>query len=200
MTDEDLSYAPGPWPASGDHLIVSGGDGHHNAWIPGYGDPFAHIEGYKRAGDLVWVAIEPNPRAAGIDYLVYPMIFLYRHFVELSLKDIIATGSHLEGGPGAFPAGHGLSELWAQARCLIERIEGAYVKSDLDAMAPLIAEFARIDGGGTAFRYPLGRDGNPSLPGIQTLDLAAFHQGIEKMAAFFDGCRSQFGEYERNLG
>ena len=74
--------------------------GNHNARIPGYSDLFAHIEGYKRAADLVWAAIKPNPRAAGIDYLVYPMIFLYRYFVELSLKDIIATGSHLEGGPG----------------------------------------------------------------------------------------------------
>ena len=62
------SYTPGPRPAPGDRSVVHGGDGCHNVSIPSRGSLLGHIEGYKRAGDLAWAAIEANPRTAEIYY------------------------------------------------------------------------------------------------------------------------------------
>lgn len=188
-----------PWPQKGDHLIANDGLWIYNAWLPGISDLFPHIEGYKRAGDLIWQEIEKNPRGAGIDFLVYPMVFLYRHYTELSIKDIIALGRHLEGSCRGFPTHHRLRELWDEARALIDRIEhGAYYK-DIEAMGVLITQFDLIDNGSYAFRYPTTKNQQPSLPGIEYLNLAVFREGIEKMGAFFEGCRAQFEYYTDNL-
>jgi len=188
-----------PWPKQGDQLIAETGSRHYDAWISGHSDLFAHVEGYKRAADLVWAQIEENPRLAGIDYLVYPMVFLYRHYVELSIKDIISLGNYLEHEPATFPAKHGLKELWKVARDLIERIGPGCTTETLDAMTELISQLDAIDPESFAFRYPMTKKWTPSLSGLGNLNLELLHEGMEKMASFFEGAHSMFTEYKSHL-
>ena len=53
------------------------------------GDPrswFAALSnGYKKAGDLLVEEADGNR-----NFIVYPIIFCYRHFVELSIKGLLA--------------------------------------------------------------------------------------------------------------
>lgn len=78
----------------------------------------------------------------------YPILFCYRHGLEVSLKSLV---------PGA-PRQHGLADLWAT---LQPRLAGQYPAGQLAWLNDRIAEFEHVDPRSTAFRYadavPSGR-------------------------------------------
>ena len=78
----------------------------------------------------------------------YPILFCYRHGLEVSLKSLV---------PGASRQ-HGLAGLWA---ALQPRLAGQYPAGQLARLGDCIAEFEQVDPRSTAFRYadavPAGR-------------------------------------------
>src|SRR6266849_9877987 len=92
--DEELTSSPPP--RKGD-LLFRGDlpDWHNNACLNvmhGY-DQIGYTEGYRRGARLLVEYVAENARDQ--DYLVYPIIFLYRHHIELALKNIIVRGPYL---------------------------------------------------------------------------------------------------------
>jgi len=55
------------------------------------GDDYACREGYRRGAQILVQAVGEKERDQ--DFLVYPIFFLYRHYVELVLKEIIKAGT-----------------------------------------------------------------------------------------------------------
>jgi hypothetical protein len=127
--------------------------------------------GYKRAADMLIERVQKEQITFDINTLVFPIVFLYRHYLELRLKSIIKEGYAIEGQ--AVPEKHmhhDLSRLWNKANELrikakveIEEKDQKFVRSCLD-------EFSKIDPFSQAFRYPTikkrkGKPGTePSLP------------------------------------
>jgi len=70
----------------------------------------------------------------------YPILFCYRHGLEVSLKSLV---------PGA-TRHHGVADLWA---ALLPRLAGHYPAGQLAWLADRIAEFEHVDPCSTAFRY-----------------------------------------------
>lgn len=73
----------------------------------------------------------------------YPILFCYRHALELYLKALIPKGRH----------GHRLSDL---AQSLKPHIEGRYPADQVAWLLDRISEFDRLDPKSTVFRYPDG--------------------------------------------
>jgi len=161
MTDVDSTEKTQPWPQKGDSLFGEGELWIFNAVIRGDRRFLAYIEGYKRAGDGIWEGIERNPSSAGVDYLVFPMIFTYRHYIELSIKDVLAEGKFLDSTFPEFPPHHKLRELWTMAKGTIKQIGPDVSDVDLDAMTALVDELDRLDRESFAFRYPITKKGQP---------------------------------------
>jgi hypothetical protein len=132
-------------------------------------------------------------------FLSFSNDFLYRHHIELSIKDILVEGHFLEPSCPSFPQHHRLKQLWELARKTIEKVSPDAPKDDLDAMANLINELEGMDRESFAFRYPTTKGGAPSLPSVSDINLATFKDGIEKMASFLEGCREQFATYKDGL-
>src|SRR5579859_6702346 len=85
---DNLTDTP-PLPRKEDQLFRGDlPDGRNNAMlhVRADGNALAYIEGYRRGAELlVQYAVEHGDQ----DFLVYPIIFLYRHHIELILKRII---------------------------------------------------------------------------------------------------------------
>src|SRR5437016_3000297 len=64
----------------------------------------ARAWGFKRAADIL--ASHVLATFAAGDLLIYPIGFLYRHQLELNLKDIILRANELLGEPVKFKAVH----------------------------------------------------------------------------------------------
>ncbi len=151
-----------------------------------------YVEGYRRAA----TALYDHAASTGSspDYFVFPIAFLWRHHLELALKDIISIGRTLEGEPRGFPAGHRLLDLWAAAREHIVKC-GDPAAPELTNVEENIREFENIDPWADGFRYPLNRDQTArSLPNAPDyVNLRVLHEGMEALANFFSGVRSELG-------
>ena len=125
---------------------------------------------YKAAADLLVEQSMEN----GVDALVHSAMFLHRHYLEIGIKDLIVPLLGYYEEPYSPPKVHDLTHLWREARALMEREWNAHQHlSDYDAIQARVSEFHQIDRDSTAFRYPVSRDGEPSLQGLADHQQAA---------------------------
>ena len=190
MADLELN-----WPKKGDQLFRADlPDWQHTAqtgqnW---YSDDIGHwhdyVFGYREAAKrVIQGAIGQDPRGM-LDVLVYPVVFLYRHHVELALKTIIRVGRRYNDEEQEDLGQHGLTSLWQKARKIIEEHWHKDSNGEVDATEKLILELDKIDPGSFAFRYPEKRDGSKTLPGPVQANLRHFGEIAERMSNFLDSC------------
>lgn len=137
----------------GSPLFASGRDWRNNACVESYGSFYAYVEGYRLAADLIVQSVMDGGRSQ--DLLVYPAAFLYRQYLELSLKDMIQSGRQLVDAGDDSPHGHRLNYLWQEVKRVFGCVDGLSPIPDVALIDRIIAEFDALDPGSTAFRYPL---------------------------------------------
>jgi hypothetical protein len=163
--------------------------------------------GYKEGGDrLVRTSMEDR---AHQDALVYPTVFLYRQYLELSLKQLIREGNRLletpfKWGPVGFPTNrwsHNLLEFWDRACIvLLQEISAEYEDlkisdQDLAIVRDLLAQFVEQDPGSYAFRYPTDQKNAPSFPDLHVINVRNLAEVMAKIAVFFDGAATAIAVY-----
>lgn len=175
------------WPTRGDRPFVTADDSFANANIAddGYIRFVLMTEGYKAAADLM-VAAATDDRPTR-DILVFPIIFNYRQFLELSLKYQLATFGPAVGIEPNWKS-HDLAKLWAEFVTLLDH----YGTSDPDEVDPvvgeIILEFAKIDPGSYSYRYPMDRRGKPVPVAYSDLHLPTLADVMRGVAGYFSGC------------
>jgi hypothetical protein len=144
-----------------------------------YPDDDIRALGYKSAADrLVDIAI--NERAS-IDYLVYPIGYLYRHYIELRLKTIIESAIQI------WRDGHKLEDLWREVKPIIGNSSQWFDDQELEAVEEKIKEFVKIDPSSDAFRYSTNMNGELTLKDMQTVDLVHLKQVIDSVSTSLEG-------------
>lgn len=159
---------PIPWPEKGDKLFTASSDWQNNACLNQFNtDWHPYIQGYHRAADVLVKNIVEEDRF-NVDYLVYPIIFLYRQYLELQLKAIILDGNQLFDRVCEPPiTHHDILSLWTQCRRIFK--EACAECPELGAVENCIKEFCMLDKSSMAFRYPVDKKENPSLPNVPNL-------------------------------
>lgn len=185
------------WPRRGDQAFATSPTRGSNAEIalPVSSRAVMMITGYKRAADLM-VAQATRDRYDR-DALVYPIIFNYRQFIELSLKYLIATY-----GPqvniAANWTSHRLDELWK----IFSGLLNAYPSGDPEGTDPavkaIIAEFAKVDPNSFSYRYPVDIKGNPIPIAFGELDVTALSDAMSALSSYFSGCDGYFDSLSAN--
>lgn len=121
-----------------------------------------HAQAFKEAADLIletsMLATRPN------DLLLFPVLYLYRHCLELALKRLVLVGvrngtftleevNHKKKGE---LGKHYLDGLWERVRpFLAETFPNTKGLNDADTV---IAEFAELDNDGQSLRYDLDKE------------------------------------------
>ncbi len=107
--------------------------------------------GYKDAGDAL--AREQNSQFHN-DALVYPMLFCYRQYLELSIKALTVLVNRAQESEEGFPRSHNLKKLWSPIRDpLFNEIEQSE-KEAFEIVEGIIRQFHEIDPRSHGFRYP----------------------------------------------
>ena len=135
--------------------------------------------GFKSAADKL-VNIAENELGCA-DYLVYPVLYSYRMYIELRLKTII------EGATGISKTGHPLVDLWEEAKPIMKRSSQWFDDHELAAVEEKIKEFDKFDPKSDAWRYAKTIKGEPTLQGIQTIDLKHLKQVMDSLSTSFEG-------------
>jgi hypothetical protein len=157
LIEEHMNRRPSPYPK----LLMALGDERRDARITP--EAFDLMSLGKEYYEAALRLLDDAPEAPKVDGVVMPILFLYRHFIELALKAIlIGLGDHLHERAGAayqVYAMHNLARLLNKVR---ER--HAQAKASLDTFGTIdlpsdqaqrfIEELNTIDPESMGFRYP----------------------------------------------
>ena len=154
----------------------------------------AYVAGYREAAEALFEHIDRSPAVP--DFILFPFAFLWRHFVELSLKEIIVLGCALDGKQAPKKFHHELRGLWRDARLVIERTEPKRGDPALAIVEARVLALADIDPTSQGFRYATDTKGARSLPAAPShVNLRLFHEAMIEVASFFEGVTSLLMEW-----
>jgi hypothetical protein len=175
-----------PWPRVGDQVFISGEDWWMNACVNWGGGWTLYAIGYRNAGDALVERVEQDRGEA--DALVYPIVFCYRQYLELMLKDTLMEAHLYHGIDEPFDAKHPLLHHWKPLRPLLEK-RWPGDPEPLDAVEEILRQFDEVDEGSFAFRYSVTRQGAPSLPDeMQHINLRNLNEVVQRLGTFLEAC------------
>lgn len=137
-------------------------------------------KGYRMAANKLANALLEASRFS--DYEAYPVVFLYRHALELSLKHIIIRSTLLAAFKfrndidAKIRNTHNLEKLSASVASLLPSLfpEDADIDIFIKKIITTCAEFSKIDPISISYRYPIDNKGLPSTERHQVVNLRSF--------------------------
>lgn len=183
-------------PSLNDKLFVEAEDWWMNACLNWYHDPTEmYIIGYKEAADSLVDSIANRKGSA--DSLIFPIVFLYRHYVEIRIKSLLHDGSRLLDREHKQKSEHQLSKLWPKVRSILDELWPNDEVGDFKAMDSLIAQFEEVDPRSTTFRYPKDFEGNNSLKlDVPRVNLRNLAEVVGTMSIILEGSADAIAEYQ----
>lgn len=152
-------------------------------------DWLTYALGYKEAADRLVAQLEADRRQQ--DLLVYPIVFLYRQYLELAIKGVIRQAQALLEEPRSVTLTHQIDQLWVRCADLLKRVAPGDSVEEQRQIGRLIREFSSVDPSSSAFRYPVDSKGNRSLAGLQHISLPNVRNVVGKIAVILDGASAQ---------
>lgn len=140
------------------------------------------------------------------DFQAYPIVFLYRHALELYMKAVILIGAPMLAVKGRAKVNrqrllrtHSLEVLRRELERVIEAYEwewdlGVPHFRSLADFRRTIAEFEAVDAGSHAFRYPINTKGSASLASHFRFNLFEFCEILDGLFPALEG--AAIGAYE----
>jgi len=176
------------------------GDWKMNARITNASE-YAYAEGYRLAGRVVADFVIQDRWEA--DFLVYPIVFLYRHCVELQFKKLIPDAAALADRDIAddqkriLSSSHRLDQLWAILEPILEDRSIDIDSSSIAAIGSYVRQVSEIDKESFSFRYSITKSGDPSLDNkkLPHVNLRVFAGCMEKLTGYLDGLGAMISEH-----
>lgn len=184
MTDADFN-----WPKKGDRAFAPSISPEDQTRLEAFVMPTdgTYLVGFQRAADMILEAAQSddlNP-----DDLFFPVAYLYRHHLELMLKELVCLGVRVGSLEGcrSILGGHNLHKLWNKAKHLIKEVWPDSPADDLNAAEKMILDFHKLDPTGQAFRYARDKNGTPYLTdGPLRVDLKNLKSAADAVSRFLD--------------
>lgn len=172
------------FPAKGDKLFIS--IPHEGRWLPsGIKDIFKLSEGYRLSAVSLYQEIK-KIEWINKQYLSSAMIFSFRQFLEVRLKELIYIGKRELFEEPQFKATHSLEDLFqTYAKEVLPKADPSFDKEMVSIVNKLIHEFNFIDPKSMSFRYPVDKELNPNH-NLPNFDIDNFKDVMDKLANFFD--------------
>ncbi len=199
---------PTPPPRKKEVLFGSGQDSHRNACIAQWDADWTYSRGFRRAAERL--AEHVCDTDTDQDVLIYPIVYLYRHHVELVFKAIIKSASglldrELTEQDLKILGRHGLWELWQTARPLLNPVcdradNPPFPVADLEGVDSYIRQIHEHDPDGLRFRYGTLKAKGASQSGFRSslnprlklVNVRVFAAAMEKLADYLEGIEGWF--------
>lgn len=185
LTFEELVGKGFRWPQDGDDPFDVGEDGNHAMLAKSDFTRFVLMfEGYRKSADVLVERALDDWREA--DTLVYPVLFLYRHALELNLKYIINFyGPHVDVEPVWDT--HDFKVLWPRFLEVLHRFGTDDPDRADQVVGGVIAQFGNVDPGSFSHRYPCDRFGNPIPLAQERMNLETLKDVMDGVFGYFTG-------------
>ena len=146
-------------------------------------DFWIYVTGYKTASDkLIKCAIDESDVR---DEIIYPIVFCYRQYLELVLKQIISASTYTHENGFKIIAGHSLETLWNEFIKSVKIYDLNLINKYFGTIQKIIMDFHKIDPKSEAFRYPFERIGHHSQKLNRLIDIENLLVIMEEIHHFF---------------
>ena len=142
------------------------------------------------------------------DTFGYPIFYLFSHYLELRMKDIINTANPLIGEAGGYPKGHNLNTLWETCKEILKGILGwdeykdlgKETREDYETIDRIIKKIA-MNEQAQQFRYPVDTSGKPFLAedSIHVFNIDIFSDVVDWLSMMIEGFSSDIDEYWEHI-
>jgi len=157
-------------------------------------DWFLYADGYQRAAEMLVASISTTYE---LNTVVFPVIYLYRHYLELTLKEIIGYCRYLDSESHPITGTHDLKRLWTESQSLLKRHVPDLPAAELDTIATHVNTLAALDPTSEASRYPLVKGGGASFDGEpDSLDLDELAVQMKELAELLHAVTSTLAVYQ----
>jgi hypothetical protein len=150
-------------------------------------DTFGHgflvyADGYKRAGDTV----VQNLLGSDKQVLVFPVCYLYRHYLELMIKGLTLLANVILSKEAVYSTHHKLMDLWAVCRPMLEKAMPQCSSEGFSSVGKCVEGFASFDFEGEFFRYPENRSRGPWQQSVERINLQGMRDAVSNAAELLD--------------
>jgi len=153
-----------------------------------------YSRGYKDAADRLVEYAQTDKTS--INLLVFPILFLYRHYLELALKEIIIAATRYLAMEQNDIKGHDLIRLWERVKGLISEANLDIPNTEMSAVANQISQFHKLDESSETFRYPVDNKGNIFKNLSEYINIENVKEIVDGLHAWCFGLVCVLGEYE----
>lgn len=180
------------WPQKGAKVFTSDGPPHDFSMI-GWGNAshqyVLYMDGYKTAADELVQRLLASKAVGQRDTHIFPILFLYRQFIELELKWIFLVYSDADASAKKNlirgKKAHDLIHLWKKAKPIV--LEGATLQEDVATVEDYIMQFHELDKSSSSFRYPINKNLEQILDNQRRINLPNLRQRMDELYHFFNG-------------
>jgi hypothetical protein len=188
------------WPAKGDRLFRTADDWEKSVNFSNHyiSRRAAIWDGYMRSGDVLVEECRRNP--ADRHSLVYPILYCYRHGLELAMKWVIGVYGRLAGVYSADYVDHDLWKLWTGCKKVILEVGSDDDDNNeaLDAVQQIVKDFHDWDKFSMAFRYSHDKNGVTLKLPEYPIDLDNIKNVMQAVEHFFSGVDGQLDANSSN--
>ena len=189
MKEEAMNEQDFNWPKKGDKVFKPSPPSVAGVPLEAFVMPSegTYLVGFQRAADLIVEAARSE--SGNPDDLFFPVAYLYRHHLELMLKELVRLGVQMGSLDECerILGGHNLQELWKTVQQLIMEAWPGRPPEDLIAAEHSILEFHKLDPSGQAFRYARDKKGAPHLQAAPpVVDLTNLKGVVDGVSRFLD--------------
>lgn len=164
-----------------------------NALLNWTGAPLHELTAYAhsyRTAAMSLVSMQEQIVHSEVGERALPIIFLYRHALELYLKAIVLKAALLTINEEELPLA--LPKLWREHRLtalarMVEPVISASTKWPLtwngdlkERINTIAAQIDEIDPGSYTFRYPVNTQGGAALPSVFLTNIFQFSEEVER--------------------
>ena len=188
LRDEEVRY-----PAIDDKFFIDVGSPEEIAWLHKTFQQFGSYADSYQVGaiNLINSGLE-NENIK--DYIIYPAIFLIRHYLELRLKELIQGINYSKNQNKEFPIHHNLQNLWGDFKKAYLSIGENTSGLNFETIDILIKEMSSIDPISMSFRYPVDTVGK-NIQKLKYVNLSNLKETFIRVSFVLDGVSMQIAHF-----
>ena len=138
-------------------------------------------DGYFLAAEAVFQKFQSS---AGdyrvLDGVGYPICFLYRHYMELTIKGLFFRHADESKRKEFIKTGHDLEKLWKSIKPVIEKLQKRVVTTiSIAAIENYIIQMHKFDNKSFSMRYPINNDLSPMHSESLKINIVNLHDRMQ---------------------
>lgn len=158
-------------------------DHHNNACVDNYMAFHDLSRRYRDSADALVKCTADN--RSTLDVHIYAICFLYRHSLELLLKELFWQSGYALNGDKGLQTHHRLGTLWGQVEKRGRELLGTdfpLTAKEAASVKQLFADFEEHDPESDAFRYPVNKKKQRTHPSLTNVNVRVLQEAVHEVS------------------